>query len=138
MGFFEDKLAVTGRLVDSVMDRALGSSSPGASNRRMGDIAAWVRDRADLVDDALARRGVHVSSLKIGKALIAASLVLVAGWSVVQGARSMLARPPAVVVTPAEEQRAEALSTRIVNQRQRELQQIQVTMPTAGGRRIGR
>jgi hypothetical protein len=137
MGFFEDKLAATGRVVDSAMDRAMGSSSPGAFNRRAGDMTAWVRDRAELLDDAFGRRGIRVSSLKIGKGLVAAMLLFVVGWSVVQMARTLLAKPPAVVVTPAEEARADALSARIVNQRDRELQQSQMTLPTASGRRGG-
>lgn len=138
MGFFEDKLAATGRVVDSAMDRAMGSSSPGAFQRRAGDVTAWVRDRADLIDDALARRGINVSSLLIAKGVVISALLVVTGWSVVHVVKAVMAKPPSVVVTPREEAQAEALSQKIVRQKERELEASQMTLPTAGTRRGGR
>ena len=135
MGFFEDKLAATGRAVDSAMDRAMGSSSPGAMGRRAGDVSAWVRDRADLLDDAMARRGVNVSSLMIAKGLVAALLLFVTGWSIVHVVRSMTAKPIPVAATPADEAESAALSERIVDRKRNEAEQVQMTLPTAGTRR---
>jgi hypothetical protein len=116
MGFFEDKLAAAGRAFDALLERATGSSSPGALGRRGSEVSAWVRDRCELLDDSLAHRGVHVSTLKLAKVLGIVLLAGVATWSFVHAAHSSF-KDPVVPVTSAEQQQSESLSNQIVQQK---------------------
>ncbi len=117
MGFFEEKLAATGRAFDSVMDRAMGSGSPGALGRRGSELAAWLRERTDHLDDALAHRGIHVSTMRIARVGLVTLLVGVTVWSMIRTAQGMM-KSPVVTVTAFEEKQALSLSNMIVQEKQ--------------------
>jgi hypothetical protein len=131
MGFFEEKLAAAGRAFDSVTERAIGSNSPGALGRRGSELAAWLRERTDLLDDALAHRGIHVSTMRIARVALVALLVGVTIWSLVHTTRGML-KSPVVAVTPFEEKQALSLSNMIVQEKQEAVQAGFQPGPRAG------
>jgi hypothetical protein len=116
MGFFEDILSRAGRAADDTVDRLTGGPNGGVQ-RRADDARAWVHDRAQRADDVLARRGIHVSTLKIASAAAALMLTGTIAWSTVHTFRRATCPPAAAAPTPVEEARAASLSDQIARQK---------------------
>lgn len=116
MGFFEDTLSRAGRVADDAWDRISGGPNSGVRSR-IDDLRSWTLDRADRADDALARRGVHVSTLKIASASAMVLLATTIAWSAVHTVRRVTCPPKPPALTSVEEGRAAALTETIVQQK---------------------
>lgn len=119
MGYFEDKFAALGRGIDSVITRAMGrggSAPPSKLGLRIRDFMAWLDDRAFRLDDSLARRGVRVSTMRIGKCIAGVALLIAVVWPVIHLTRAGMA-PPAPAVAPGAEKLSDDLATMIRNKK---------------------